>query len=430
MPDSNNRRHFLGASLAAVVGTTLTSPSAAQAANAASKTVVLGVMGLKRGRDVAKQFAKVANVQVKYVCDVDTERTAQAKSLIGKMDGQNPSAITDFRRILDDQEVDALVCAAPNHWHALATTLGCSAGKHVYVEKPCSHTPAEGEMMIASARKHDRLVQMGTQRRSSPTIIGAMQKLHAGVIGRVYASQCSYSGLRKSIGHGKQTAVPANIDYELWQGPAPRRPYLDNVVHYNWHWRWHWGNGELGNNGVHALDIARWGMQVDYPTRVVSSGNRYRFDDDQETPDTQVVAFEFGDSGQITWQGRSCNKHRFPFVTFFGEQGTLEMGGMGEYKVFDNNEKEIESVEAPRLWGRIDHVKNYIDAIRSGDASGLNQEIESGHKSTMLSHLGNIAHRTGRTLQCDPNDGHLQNDEAAVEAYWSCEYEDGWEPRV
>jgi predicted dehydrogenase len=387
-------------------------------------------MGLERGLAVARQFAEVSNVKIKYVCDIDSKRTDRALARLNKIPGQKSKGLTDFRKILDDKEVDALVCAAPNHWHGPATILGCAAGKHVYVEKPCSHTPAEGEMMVQAAREHRRLVQMGTQRRSSPTIIEAMQKLHSGAIGRVYSARCCFSSLRQSIGKGNPTAVPSHVDYELWQGPAPRRPYIDNLVHYNWHWRWHWGNGELGNNGIHVVDLARWGLQVDYPNRVVSSGHRYRFQDDQETPDTHVVAYEFGNASQITWQGMSHNKHYSPFISFFGEQGTLEMGIMGEYKIFDARDKEVENVEAPVLWGRTEHAENYIHAIRNDDRGLLNQEIESGHKSTMLSHLGNIAHRTGRTIECDPQNGHIVGDQQAMTAYWDKEYAPKWQPTV
>jgi len=430
MSDSVNRRRFLGSSVATAAGVALTNQVAAQATNAASRTVVLGVMGLERGLAVATQFAKVSNVKIKYVCDIDASRADRAKSRIDKMPGQKTAAIGDFRRILDDKEVDALVCAAPNHWHGPATILGCAAGKHVYVEKPCSHTPAEGEMMVAAARKHRRLVQLGTQRRSSPTVIEAIAKVHSGAIGRAYSARCCFSKLRGPIGKGKQVAVPSNLDYELWQGPAPPRPYVDNLVHYNWHWRWHWGNGELGNNGIHVVDLARWGMQVDYPSRVVSSGQRYRFDDDQETPDTHMVAYEFGDAGQITWQGLSHNKRYSPFLSFYGEQGTLEMGIMGEYKIYDAQDKVVEDVPAPVLWGRTEHAENYVEAVRNDDAGILTQEIESGHKSTMLCHLGNIAQRTGRTIECDAHTGHILHDDRAIAAHWSKEYAKGWEPKV
>jgi predicted dehydrogenase len=218
-----------------------------------------------------------------------------------------------------------LICAAPNHWHAPSTILACSANKHVYVEKPCCHNPREGELMIEAARKHNRAVQMGSQRRSGPGTIQAIKALHEGVIGRVYLARSWYNNRRGPIGKGKPTAAPKHLEYDLWQGPAPRVPYMDNRVHYNWHWFWHWGNGELGNNGIHTLDLCRWGLAVDYPIRVTSSGNRYHWNDDQQTPDTHTVCFEFKGKKQISWQGKSCNRHRGSFVTFYGTDGTLDL---------------------------------------------------------------------------------------------------------
>ncbi len=214
----------------------------------------------------------------------------------------------DIRQILADPEVDALVIAAPNHWHAPAAIMACNAGKHAYVEKPCSHNPKEGELLIEAARKHNRCVQMGNQRRSGDKIIEGIKLLHEGRIGRVYYSRSWYAATRGPIGKGTPAEVPPHINYELWQGPAPRQPFTSNRLHYNWHWTWHYGNGELGNNGIHSIDLSRWGLQVDYPTRVVSLGGRYRFEDDQETADTHIVSFEFPGRKQIFWEGLSCSR--------------------------------------------------------------------------------------------------------------------------
>jgi predicted dehydrogenase len=269
---------------------------------------------------------------------------------------------------------------------------------------------------------------MGSQRRSGPGTREAIQQLRHGAIGRVYLARSWYNNARGSIGKGKPASVRPSLDYDLWQGPAPRKPYLDNRVHYNWHWFWHWGNGELGNNGVHTLDLCRWGVGVAYPIRVTSSGGRYRYEDDQETPDTHTVCFEFKGRCAITWQCLSCNRHRAGFVTFYGEGGALELDSNGDYRVFDSRDKEVKSKKSASL-GDAEHLANFLNAIRSGDPLSLNAEIEEGHKSTLLSHLGNIAHRTGRTLNCDPANGRILDDEGAMR-YWAREYEPGWEPRV
>ncbi len=429
MSKSIDRRQFLGQTTAsgAAVGLTMTG-AGALAARSASQTVVVGVMGMSRGRSLALTFAKQPGVEVKYVCDVDAARAARAVDSVAAVRGKKPQAIADFRRILDDTDIDALVCAAPNHWHGPATILGCSAGKNVYVEKPCCHNPREGELMIEAARKYKRAVQMGTQRRSAPGTVEAMQLLHGGAIGRLSLARAWYNSARGSIGTGKPDSVPDNLDYELWQGPAPRRSYMDNRVHYNWHWFWHWGNGELGNNGVHSLDLCRWGMQVDFPSRVTSSGGRYRFQDDQQTPDTHAVCFEFEGRKQITWEGLSCHRHSSGFVTFYGENGALELMSNGSYRIYDSRDKLVKQGSGSTV-GDNEHVDNFLSAIRNDKPLSLNAEIEKGHKSTLLCHLGNIAQRTGRTLNCDPQNGYILDDKQAMHL-WGREYEKGWEPQV
>jgi len=396
---------------------------------APSRTVTIGIMGMSRGLSLAQTFGMLPGVRIKYVCDLDPKRVAAAQATVEKLEctpAQKPQGIEDFRQILDDPEVEALICAAPNHWHAPAAIMACQAGKHCYVEKPCCQNPWEGELLVAMSRKYKKAVQMGNQRRSGPGFIEAMQKLHEGIIGRVYLSQCWYTALRPSIGHGEPASPPAGIDYAMWQGPAPHTDFRSNFLHYNWHWFWHWGNGELGNNGIHTLDVGRWGLGADYPLRVTSSGGRYRFQDDQETPDTQTVCAEFEGGQQITWEGRSCNKHDDRFVTFIGENGTLEIDQSGSYRVFDINDKETEKAAHSR--DDTQHAANFIAAIRNDTPLALNSEILEGHKSTLLCHLGNIAHRTGHTLNCDPSNGHVLNDDAAM-ALWKREYSKEWTPK-
>jgi predicted dehydrogenase len=426
MHSTINRRQFLDITAAGAAGIAL-SLTARAAENATPERVVVGVMGLSRGRALALQFAQQPGVEVRYVCDVDATRAEKGAAEVGQAGTVTPKPIRDFREILDDKEVHALICATPNHWHAPATILACAAGKHVYVEKPCSHNPREGELMIDAARKYGRVVQVGTQRRSSETTREAIEMLQAGEIGRVYSSRAEFASLRGSIGSGKPADVPEFLDYDLWQGPAPRKPYIDNRIPYNWHWFWHWGNGELGNNGVHFLDICRWGLAVDYPIRVTSCGGRYCFDDDQETPDTHTVCFEFEGEKMISWQGHSCNSFGRDFVNFYGENGTLLLGGDGEYTFLDRDNKEIRSNKGSR--GDAEHIANFLTAVRADDPTVLHAEIGDHNPGTLLCHLGNIAQRTGRTLHCDPSNGHIIDDADAM-AYWAREYEPGWEPIV
>ena len=403
--------------------------SAVSNAVAESKTdrVVLGLMGCKRGRELIEAFAKCSGVKLKYIAETDAERGAAGADLAEEQGFKRPQVVTDFRRILDDTSVDALVCAAPNHWHGPATILACAAGKHVYVEKPCSHNPREGELMIAAARKYNRAVQVGTQRRSSATIAEAIELLNSGAIGTVHSASSAYGKGREPIGKGQLAEVPPQIDYELWQGPAPRTPFKDNYLHYSWHWFWHWGNGELGNNGVHNLDVCRWGMGVDYPIRVTSSGGRFCYDDDQQTADTHLVCYEFPGNKRITWDGHSCNRFQGPFAVFRGTNGSLEIQDGGGYIHYGERNEVLK--EVPGDFGMDAHTENFLAAIRSDNPALLNAEIEIGHKSTLLCHLGNMAHRTGRTLNCNPASGQVLDDPEAM-SWWARDYEPGWEPVV
>ncbi|HEX6986702.1 MAG TPA: Gfo/Idh/MocA family oxidoreductase, partial [Planctomycetaceae bacterium] len=391
----------------------------------------VAVMGLSRGLALAETFSKQPGVTVAAVCDADSSRMAAGAAAVAKLAGTEPRQEVDVRRLLDDDSIDALVCAAPNHWHGPATIMACAAGKHVYVEKPCCHNPAEGEMMIAAARKHDRCVQVGTQRRSNAAIQEGIRLLRDGAIGEPYYARAWYANQRGPIPAGEATDPPKEVNYDLWQGPAPRKPFRSNYLHYNWHWFWHWGNGELGNNGVHAIDLARWALGVDYPEQVVSSGGRYAYDDEQETPDTHVVGFKFPGGKQLMWEGLSCNRHginKSGFgVTVHGNGGTLELLSDG-YVLYDGRGKEAKKNSGGGP-GDENHIANFVAAVRAGDPSLLNCEIETGHKSTLAPHLGNIAHRVGRVLTCDPANGHIRGDDEAM-GLWSREYEKGWEPVV
>ena len=409
----------------------------------ANEKIRVACMGVNsRGLAVGKNFAHQKNCEVLHVCDVDSRAADICIDAIGKIQSNKPQATPDFRNALEDKNLDALIVTAPDHWHAPAALLACSAGKHVYLEKPCSHNPNEGEMLVKSAEKHKRVLQMGNQRRSWPNVAGAIAELHAGVIGRPYFAKTWYTNNRASIGIGKETAIPAWLNYDLWQGPAPRKAYKDNLIHYNWHWFWHWGTGEALNNGTHMIDLARWGLNVEYPTKVNSIGGRYMYQDDWQTPDTQVINLEFENKSMISWEGRSCNGKSIEAnsvgIIFYAEQGSMVIESGNSYKIYDlknNLVKEVKNnftVDARNLSDpsqNLDalHILNFFDGIRLG--TRLNSDIVSGHQSTLLVQLGNISQRVGRSLAINPTNGHILNDKAAMK-FWSREYEKGWEPKI
>jgi predicted dehydrogenase len=439
VPPPMSRRRFLGRTSSFAVGL-MAAPSLipTTGAEAPSNKLLVGVMGVSRnsaggdgrGAELAVGFASLPGVEVAYVCDVDERNVPKAIESVMKRGKQSrtPKGVGDFRRIIEDKAVDALVIATPAHWHAPAAILGCLTGKHVYVEKPCSHNAHEAELLAMAARKYNRRVQHGTQRRSWPALREAVEKIHAGEIGRVLLAKSWYLAQRPSIGKGSQVQVPSWLDYALWQGPAPERPFRDNVVHYNWHWFWHWGTGELGNNGVHYIDVCRWALGVDYPLRITSSGGKYRYpDDDQETPDTNIVSYDFG-GATITWEQRSWAS-RTPQdpqyeMAFYGDKGMLTIQG-GSYTIYDEKGKERGKGTGPG--GNQTHLQNFIDAIREGKE--LNAEIVEGYKSTLLSHLGNIAYRTGRAIQFDPQARRIVGDKAALK-HWGREYNKEWQPKI
>jgi predicted dehydrogenase len=449
MTSTNSRRNFLKkASTGAVaysLGGVLPAFSSKSYRNiiGANEKIAVACMGVNsRGLAVGTNFASQKNCEVLHVSDVDTRAADICINAIEKIQQKKPIATPDFRKALEDKNVDVLIVTAPDHWHAPAAMLACSAGKHVYLEKSCSHNPNEGEMLVKAAAKHKRVLQMGNQRRSWPNVAAAIAELHAGVIGRPYFAKAWYTNNRPSIGIGKETAVPAWLNYDLWQGPAPRRPYKDNLIHYNWHWFWNWGTGEALNNGTHMVDLARWGLGVDYPTSVSSTGGRFRYQDDWETPDTQVINLQFGNKAMISWEGRSCNAKNIESnsagVIFYAENGTLLIESSNAYKIFDakgvliKDVKNAVVVDARNIAGpsqALDalHIQNLFDGIKNG--TPVASDILSGHQSTLLMQLGNIALRTGRNLQIDPTNGHILHDADALK-YWSRTYQPGWEPKL
>ncbi|WP_293732088.1 Gfo/Idh/MocA family oxidoreductase [uncultured Parabacteroides sp.] len=409
-------------------------------ANERINAAVIGVNS--RGKALAQNFAKQPNCQVTRICDVDSRALSKCIAAVDEITGQKPAGDKDLRKTFEHKDVDAVVIAMPDHWHAPAALLAMKAGKHVYLEKPCSHTPAEGEMLVEAAKRYKRVVQMGNQRRSWPNIVEAINEIKAGTIGNVYFGKSWYTNNRPSIGTGKETAVPEWLDWELWQGPAPRTAYKDNFLHYNWHWFWRWGTGEALNNGTHMVDLLRWGMDLDFPTAVTSTGGRYYYKDDWEAPDTQVINLDFGGKKSMMWEGHCCNPFRIEGevvgLLFYGEKANLLIGGGNEYKILDHKNQVIKHVTSkiqidPRNKmnpaQQLDalHIQNFFDGITKG--TPLHADILSGHKSTLLVQLGNIAQRSSERLLVDPSDGHIRNKEAAGK-YWARTYEKGWEMKL
>ncbi|MEO5600590.1 MAG: Gfo/Idh/MocA family oxidoreductase [Cyclobacteriaceae bacterium] len=445
MKNDLNRRKFLKSAIAGGLGAGISTQ--VHGFNILSAYPVqdkhrIAVMGVNsRGMAHAAGFASLKNAEIAYICDVDERALASGIEGVMKA-GQKtkPKGVSDFRRALDDKSVDVLTIAAPDHWHAPASILGLKAGKHIYVEKPGSHNPSEGELLTQAAKKYNKVVQMGNQRRSWPRVREAIQALHEGAIGRVYFARTWYTNTRPSIGTGKIVAVPSWLDYELWQGPAPRKSFKDNLIHYNWHWNWHWGTGEILNNGTHFIDLARWGLDVDLPVKAFSTGGRYHYQDDWQTPDTQIATFDFEDRKTISWEARSCNPRGIndmgSGVSFHGENGTLEIKD-NAYKIFNNNGDLVKSADsagqatASQVGPGIDfdkvHFVNFLESIETGKTP--HSTYSDCSKSVLLCHLGNISYRVGRALDCDPQNGHILKDDEAMKL-WNREYQGGWAPTI
>ncbi|GAB4037160.1 Gfo/Idh/MocA family protein [Spirosoma gilvum] len=443
-----NRRRFVQNTAVAGLATQIL-PFPIFGRNAPSEKINIGLIGVhSRGSWLAGIFSKLPGAEVGYICDVEDGAIANGLKAVEKA-GQTrkPTVIKDLRKLLEQKDLDAVAIAAPDHWHAPAGILACSAGKHVYVEKPCGHNPQEGEWLLEAARNHNRIVQMGSQRRSWPTLQQAAQDIRDGAIGRPYFARAWYYNNRKPIGKGKVIQVPSTLNWDLWQGPAPRKDYQDNLVHYNWHWFWNWGTGEACNNGTHEIDCCRWLMGLDFPTKVTSAGGRYAYTgDDWQTPDTQLATFEFGDKATITWEGLSCQafgpEKSGRGFTIYGDKGVLSAPESGpDYQILDLAGKVVKDVkgDAPTSGSstnavspggeRLDayHLDNFLESIR-GKAKP-NADIAQGHKSVLLCHLANIAQRTGSIIHTDPTNGHILHDKEA-QKLWGREYEKGWKPIV
>ncbi len=430
-----DRRAFLKQTTRVTAAAAIGVAAAGKARADANDTIRVGVIGVKgRGQSHIRGFQNLKGVEVVALCDVDEGiLRARAKGL--EKGDRKIARHVDVRKLLDDKSIDVVGIATPNHWHSLSSIWACQAGKDIYVEKPLSHNVWEGRRLVEAARKYNRIVQHGTQIRSSEAIREAMQLLHDGVIGDVYLAKGMCYKRRNTIGRAPEQDAPSGVDYDLWLGPAPKRPFTRNRFHYNWHWHWDYGNGDIGNQGVHQMDIARWGLGVQHPRRVQAMGGHFMFDDDQETPNTLTSVFEYPGATEAAkkmlifevrhwitnpeggpgmgWRskGDSVTRSGGNIVgnVFLGTDGYMEIPSYTEYRVFLGNKGE----PGPSRSAGGDHFANFIGAVRKRDHGILHADVEEGHVSSALCHLANVAYRTGRTLEFDSGSESFVGDKEA-----------------
>jgi predicted dehydrogenase len=399
-----DRRNFLMSGAAALGATS-------SVFGAASDTVRVAVVGVGgRGRDHIAGMLQQPNVEIAALCDPDDSHLDKGQKQVAAAGRKAPQNYRDIRQLLEDKSIDAITIASPNHWHALMTVWACQAGKDVYVEKPCTHNMFETRQVVAAARRYNRMVQQGSQIRSSVAVREAVQKMNEGLIGDVYLARGVCFRWRDTIGRAPVSPVPAGVDYDLWTGPAALREFTRNRFHYNWHYSWNTGNGEIGNQGIHELDVARWGLGVRYPVKVSAVGGHFMFDDDSETPNVLNCAFEFEVNGQrrmLEFEARHWmtngeaaiedRQHNAIGNLFYGSKGYLAVDSYTSYKSWMGREQE----PGPARQTGGDHYANWIEAIRTRQRETLHAEIEEGAISTALVHLANISYRLGRTLHFD-----------------------------
>ena len=405
-----DRRYFLGSAISAGVALR---PSALASPNDTVRLACVGFHG--RGRDHIRAYSQMTNVEIAALCDIDESVLNAQVAALEKSQGKRPAAYTDLRKLLEDKSIDAVSIATPNHSHTLQTIWSCQAGKDVYVEKPCSHNMFEARQIVAAAQKYGRIVQHGSQQRSG---IGreVVQHIREGLLGDLYMARGLCFKWRDTIGRKPSGPVPPGVHYDLWLGPAPEHEYTANRLHYNWHWFWDYGNGDLGNQGIHQMDMARWGLGVKYPTKINAIGGHFMFDDDQETPNTLTATFEFDEGPSkktLVFEVRHWisnheagigepNPGNSVGTTFYGSKGYLSMWDEDHHKYsswLGREQQPGPGSSAAESMGN--HWANFIDVVRSRKASGLNAPIEEGAISTTLVHLANISYRLGRSLHFD-----------------------------
>ncbi len=439
---NKTRRDFIKATALGVAGIAFSAKSYGRIIGA-NERINLAHVGLNSRMNAhltaSQSFKNILNHVA--LCDVDKRTFGKTIKKYSDILPSNIKQYEDFRKLLENKEVDAVTIATPDHWHAPMGIMAMQAGKDVYLEKPCSHNPQEGEWLVETQKKTGRVLQIGNQQRSAPTSISIVKQIHDGIIGKAYYAKAIYENNRPSIGIGKVVAVPEWLNWELFQGPAPRQAFKDNLVHYNWHWFWNYGTGEISNNGLHEMDFARLALGVDIPESVSSAGGRFAFKDDWEFFDTQLATFNFGDK-IINWEGRSCNGNSgFKGFTgrgtqIFGTEGAAFVDRDG-YKVYDpsgkliKEEKESDAANQGADTTGISgldnyHFANFFDGIRLNKAQ--NSPAVEAHKSTLLCHLGNMAQKLNKTLTIDTKTGKPQDKEAMK--MWARQYNSEFKPKV
>jgi predicted dehydrogenase len=428
-----SRRDFFktsaGAGAVALGGVTwITNPRRVFGANERVRVAVVGVRG--QGWAHVEQYEKLPDAEVAALCDVDENETARRLKDMEQRGWAKPKTFVDYRKLLEDKTIDAVSIATPNHWHSLQGIWACQAGKDAYIEKPCSHNWFEGRQLVRAAEKYNRIVQHGSNSRDGGAILEAIQKMREGLIGEVYMARGLCFKWRDTIGKAKPEPVPSGVHYDLWTGPAPMKPFTKNRFHYNWHWIWDTGDGDIGNQGIHQVDIARWGLGVTFPTKVTAIGGHFMFDDDQETPNTLNAAFEFagadGKKKMMVFEVRHwISNHEAAIGTpefgsggipvalgaaqqtgpkntigniFYGSKGYLAMDGYDSYRTWlgQSQEPGPSLVKGGNLWA------NFVHCVKSRKKEDLRAPIIEGHISCTLVHLANASYRLGRTIYFDP----------------------------